>query len=71
MTATRHYRQCGDADMRDNNIWTNTWEPGEDWSGGGGESKRLPRGSRLGATVYELGPRDFAVYHFHHGSEGC
>jgi uncharacterized cupin superfamily protein len=26
-------------------------------------------GPQLGATVYELGPGNTAVYHFHHGSE--
>jgi uncharacterized cupin superfamily protein len=55
--------------VADDNIWTDEWDSGEDWSGGGGESKRLPRGSGLGATVYELGPGDFGVYHFHHASE--
>ena len=37
--------------------------------GGGGASKRLPRGPNLGASVYELGPGNFVVYHFHHASE--
>lgn len=55
--------------MSDDNIWTNEWEEGEDWSGGGGNSKRLPRAERLGATVYELGPGNFVPYHFHHASE--
>jgi uncharacterized cupin superfamily protein len=56
--------------MTDNNIWSDEWgEQGEDWSGGGGVSKRLPRGERLGATVYELGPGNFVVYHFHHAWE--
>jgi uncharacterized cupin superfamily protein len=55
--------------MSDHNIWTDEWDPGEDWSGGGGLSKRLPRGRNLGASVYELGPGNFAVYHFHHASE--
>jgi uncharacterized cupin superfamily protein len=55
--------------MSDDNVWTDEWDPGEDWSGGGGRSKRLPRGSNLGATVYELDPGNWAVYHFHHGSE--
>jgi uncharacterized cupin superfamily protein len=55
--------------MSDNNIWTDEWDPGEDWSGGGGRSKRLPRGPNLGATVYELGPGNFVVYHFHHAWE--
>jgi uncharacterized cupin superfamily protein len=35
----------------------------------GGRSKRLPRGPNLGATVYELGPGNFVVYHFHHAWE--
>jgi uncharacterized cupin superfamily protein len=51
------------------NIWSDDWDPGEDWSGGGAKSKRLPRGPGLGASVYELGPDNFAVYHFHHGME--
>jgi uncharacterized cupin superfamily protein len=55
--------------MSDNNIWTDEWDPSEDWSGGGGQSKRLPRGSDLGASVYELEPGNWVVYHFHHASE--
>jgi uncharacterized cupin superfamily protein len=55
--------------MTDDNVWSDEWDPGEDWSGGGGLSKRLPRGDVLGATVYELGPGNFAVFHFHHGAE--
>jgi uncharacterized cupin superfamily protein len=55
--------------MSDSNIWTDEWDSGEDWSGGGGASKRLPRGPNLGASVYELGPGNFVVYHFHHASE--
>jgi uncharacterized cupin superfamily protein len=55
--------------MSDNNIWTDEWEPGEDWSGGGARSKRLPRGDSLGASVYELGPQNWVPFHFHHGSE--
>ncbi len=55
--------------MSDRNIWTDEWDPAEDWSGGGGRSKRLPRGEDLGSSVYELGPGDFVVYHFHHASE--
>jgi uncharacterized cupin superfamily protein len=51
------------------NIWADDWEPGEDWSGGGGQAKRLPRGEQLGATLYELDPGNFAVYHFHHAQE--
>jgi uncharacterized cupin superfamily protein len=57
----------------DDNIWSDDWgEQGEDWSGGGGRSKRLPRAAELpglGATVYEFDPGDFVVYHFHHACE--
>src|SRR5947208_9968454 len=59
--------------MTDTNIWSDVWDPQEeDWSGGGTVSKRLPRASEhpgLGATVYELDPDDFVVYHFHHAWE--
>jgi uncharacterized cupin superfamily protein len=53
------------------NVWDDEWgEQGEDWSGGGGLQKRLvPRGPALGATLYELGPGNFMIFHFHHGSE--
>jgi len=59
--------------MSDNNIWSDDWgEQGEDWSGGGGVAKRLPRAAErpgFGATVIELDPEDFVVYHFHHAWE--
>jgi uncharacterized cupin superfamily protein len=59
--------------MSDNNIWSDEWpEQDEDWSGGGGKDKRLPRAEErpgLGATVSELGPGNFVVYHFHHAWE--
>ena len=52
------------------NVFKDEWDDVEDWSGGGGKSKALvERGPALGASVYELGPGNFAVYHFHHGSE--
>ena len=52
------------------NIWTDTWDADDDWSGGGAKSRRLvPRGPFLGATVYELDPGKWVVYHAHHGSE--
>ena len=53
------------------NVFDEDWgEQGEDWSGGGGKSKRLVEsGPELGASVYELGPGNFNVFHFHHGSE--
>jgi uncharacterized cupin superfamily protein len=53
------------------NIWTDDWgEQAEDWSGGGALVKRLvPRGPFLGASLYELGPGNFMIFHVHHGSE--
>ena len=53
------------------NIWDDEWgEQGEDWSGGGGRSKRLvASGPVLGASLYELDRGNFALYHAHHGSE--
>ena len=55
------------------NIWDGNWgEQEEDWSGGGALAKLLvpgDHGHRLGATLYELDPGDFVVYHAHHGSE--
>ncbi len=55
----------------DVNIWDDEWgEQPEDWSGGGALQKRfVPSGPELGATLYELGPRNFVIFHFHHGSE--
>src|SRR2546430_17400846 len=56
--------------MRDANIWSEQWDEVEDWSGGGGRSRLLvPRGPFLGATVYELDPGKWMIYHAHHGSE--
>jgi uncharacterized cupin superfamily protein len=55
--------------MSDDNIWSDAWDAGEDWSGGGAREKRLPRGERLGATVYELGAGSWTPLHFHHASE--
>jgi uncharacterized cupin superfamily protein len=59
---------CQDPAM---NIWDDEWGPQEeDWSGGGGRSKRLvERGPRLGASLYELERGNFMIFHFHHGSE--
>jgi hypothetical protein len=45
--------------MTDDNVWTDEWDEAEDWSGGGGNAKRLPHAERLGATVYEIGPGNF------------
>ena len=55
--------------MSTNNVWSDGWEPGDDWSGGGSRSMRLPRGHDLGASVYELGPGNWTPFHFHHASE--
>jgi uncharacterized cupin superfamily protein len=54
------------------NAFDDEWgEQDEDWSGGGALSKRLVPGGGpfLGASVYELGPGNFVIYHAHHGSE--
>jgi uncharacterized cupin superfamily protein len=52
------------------NVFADDWDETDDWSGGGAKSTRLVKsGPQLGATVYELGPGNTAVYHFHHGSE--
>ena len=49
------------------NVYDDDWgKQPEDWSGGGGRSKPLPRSDRLGATLYELDPGNFVVLHFHH-----
>lgn len=29
----------------------------------------VPKGSQIGAALYELDPGDYVVYHAHHGSE--
>jgi uncharacterized cupin superfamily protein len=51
-------------------IWTDDWDATDDWSGGGAKSKHLvDGGALLGASLYELGPGNSVVYHFHHGSE--
>ena len=50
-------------------VWQDDWDEGQDWSGGGGRERRLPRGDKLGATLYELPPEGFVVYHFHHAWE--
>jgi uncharacterized cupin superfamily protein len=52
------------------NVFGDDWDSLDDWSGGGAKSTRVVEsGPELGATVYELGPGNTAVYHFHHGSE--
>lgn len=52
------------------NVWADEWDETEDWSGGGARERRLVgRGGFLGATVYELDPERWVVYHAHHGSD--
>jgi len=52
------------------NVFGDEWDAEDDWSGGGGKARHLvERGPQLGASLYELGPGNFVVYHFHHGSE--
>ena len=58
--------------MGDANIWDEAWgEQQEDWSGGGGRSKRLVPGGgpQLGMSLYELDRGNFMIFHFHHASE--
>lgn len=60
--------------MREDNavgIWADEWESrGEEAWEGGGWSRRLPRGEKLGASLYELPPGTTGgLYHFHHGAE--
>jgi uncharacterized cupin superfamily protein len=51
-------------------VFGDDWDSIDDWSGGGAKTKHLvERGPQLSASVYELGPGNSAVYHFHHGSE--
>jgi uncharacterized cupin superfamily protein len=52
------------------NIWSEDWEfeSTEEWAAS--KSTRLPRGEKLGATLYEITPGDTSgLYHFHHGAE--
>ena len=52
------------------NIWSDDWEfeSTEEWAAS--KSTRLPRGDRIGATLYEISPGDTSgLYHFHHGAE--
>ena len=60
----------GSTGRRLTNVFRSEWDATDDWSGGGAKSKRLvERGTQLGASLYELGPGNSVVYHFHHGSE--
>src|SRR5207247_7330576 len=61
---------AGSSLSRTPNVFGDEWDALDDWSGGGAKSTRLvEQGPQLGASVYELGPENSVVYHFHHGSE--
>jgi len=52
------------------NIWSDQWqfESDEEWDAS--RKTRLPRGQKIGATVYEIDPDTTgSEYHFHHGAE--
>lgn len=52
------------------NIWSDDWEVVSDEEWAAGRSSRLPRGDRIGASVYEIDPgQTSGLYHFHHGAE--
>ena len=46
-------------------VWSNDWDSVDPE----GRSRRLLRGTALGATLYELARGGGIAYHFHHGSE--
>jgi uncharacterized cupin superfamily protein len=52
------------------NIWADEWEheSNEEWAAD--RAARMPRGEKIGATLYELAPGGTSgLYHFHHGAE--
>ncbi|MGH3136739.1 MAG: cupin domain-containing protein [Gaiellaceae bacterium] len=52
------------------NIWSNEWELESDEEWAAGKTTRLPRGEKLGASLYEIEPGGTSgLYHFHHGAE--
>jgi uncharacterized cupin superfamily protein len=52
------------------NIWNDEWELESDEEWAAGRATRLPRGAKIGATLYEIGPGETSgYYHFHHGAE--
>lgn len=56
--------------MSNANIWRDDWEQTSDEDWAAGRSTRLPRGEKIGASVYEIAPgRTSGYYHFHHGAE--
>ncbi|HLE98609.1 MAG TPA: cupin domain-containing protein [Gaiellaceae bacterium] len=52
------------------NVWSDEWEHESEEEWAADRSTRLPRGDRIGATLYELLPGGTGgLYHFHHGAE--
>jgi uncharacterized cupin superfamily protein len=52
------------------NVWSDEWELESDEEWAAGRATRLPRGAKIGATLYEIGPgATSGYYHFHHGAE--
>ena len=53
------------------NIWSDEWEferDDEEWAAD--KTTPLPRGEKIGATLYEIPPeKTGGYYHFHHGAE--
>jgi hypothetical protein len=54
--------------MSDDNVWTDTWGTGEDWSGGDAPRETTPARLRVGRTVYEPGPGELDPLALHTGS---
>jgi uncharacterized cupin superfamily protein len=52
------------------NIWGDEWQLSKRDETDASRKTRLPRGDKIGATVYELDPGSTgSAYHFHHGAE--
>jgi uncharacterized cupin superfamily protein len=52
------------------NVWSDDWEFTSDEEWAASRATRLPRGERIGASVYEIDPGTTGgSYHFHHGAE--
>jgi len=52
------------------NIWADEWEHESEDEWAADRASRMPRGEKIGATLYELTPGGASgLYHFHHGAE--
>jgi uncharacterized cupin superfamily protein len=52
------------------NVWSDDWQLTKRGEWDASRKTRLPRGDKIGATVYELDPGSAgSAYHFHHGAE--